>query len=154
VLRKLEYVDGLMHSIAGRRPVVHSRRHVEPLKGNRRTLRQHYIEKRKHYSINVQEVYDSELRRLFPHGSPGAGRRPSAAVFLRQNQQELCELCARGTGEHPYVFAQLMQEMILRCRAMRLHLTRAVDDTRVDVAIFLTTHILTYMHRVRHRVAV
>ena len=154
VLRKLEYMDGLMHSIAGRRPVVHSRRHVEPLKHNRRTLREHYEQKRRHYSINVPEVYDSELRRLFPEGTPGAGRKPSAAVFLRCNQAELCELCSRGTGEHPYVFAHLVQEMIQRCRAMRLYLTRTVEDTRVDVAIFLTTHILTNMHKVRHRVAV
>lgn len=155
VLRKLEYMDTLMHSIAGRSPGVHSRRFVEPLKDNRRTLREHYEQKRRHYAINVPEVYDTELRRLFPEGgTPRGGRRSAAAVFLRRNQAELCELCARGTGEHPYVFGQLVQEMILRCRAMKLYLTRPAEDTRVDVAIFLTTHILTYMHRVRHRVAV
>ncbi|MGH8246619.1 MAG: putative zinc-binding metallopeptidase, partial [Gammaproteobacteria bacterium] len=116
VLRKLEYVDDLMRSIARTRPHVHSREQVEPLRSNRRTLRQHYDEKREAYGVDVPEVYDGDLRRLFPDDPSVGGRRRSAGAFLRQVQSEVCRLCARGTGEHPYVFAQIMQEMIQRCR--------------------------------------
>ena len=154
VLRKLEYVDELMQSIARKRPAVHSREHVESLRDNRRTLRQHYEEKREAYGVNVPEVYDGDLRRLFPDDPALNGRRRSAAVFLRRSQSELCQLCARGTGEHPYVFAQILQEMIQRCRALKLYLTRRPEDVRVDVAIFITLQTLNYLHQVHHRVTI
>jgi hypothetical protein len=45
-LKKLEYVDALMREIGPLRPVVTSRRRVDPLSRLRKTLRQHYREMR------------------------------------------------------------------------------------------------------------
>jgi hypothetical protein len=154
VLRKLEYVDELMKSIAGKRPLRRSREHVESIADNRRTLREHYREKRESYGVNIPEVYDPDLRRLFPEDPNRHGRRPSAAVFLRRIRNELCQLCSRGTGEPPYVIAQVVQEMIQRCREMKLYLTRPPAEVRVDVAIFITVQTLNYLHEGHHRIGI
>ncbi len=154
VARKLEYVDELMTSIAGKVAPVRSRRQVEPLSSNRRTLRRHYDEKRKTYGVNIPEVYDGDLIRLFPDGPPEPGRRRSAAVFLSRIKTDLCMLCSRGTGQHPYVIAQVVQDMIHRCREMKLQLTRPEQDVRVDVAIFIAVQTLSYVNEIRHRVTI
>lgn len=154
-LRKLEYMDELMDSIAGRKPLVQSRRQVEPISRLNKTLREHYQEKRDHYGIEVPELYDAELRRLFPQeNGRNGGRRRSAAAFLKRISPELCRLCARGTGEYPYVISQLIQDMIIRCRKLDLKLTRPEAEVKTDVAIFITVQTINYLHRVHHRVPV
>lgn len=152
-LKKLEYMDELMDSIAGRKPLVRTRKQVEPISRLGKTLRDHYREKREHYGVEVPEFYDGELHRLFPQDS-GNGRRRSAAAFLKRIAPELCRLCARGTGEYPYVIAQLLQDMIIRCRKLNLKLTRPEEEVKTDVAIFITVQTINYLHRVHHRVPV
>ena len=91
VLKKLEYVDATMQEIADRRPAVVSRARVDPLSRLRKTLRQHYEEKRRHYGLDADVSYDRDLRRLFsaapefrerpqrPGSSAGSGPRCAAA---------------------------------------------------------------------------
>src|SRR5262249_18579446 len=50
-LQKLQYVDELMASIAGKKPKLTRRKEVEPLRGLRMTLGEHYEKKLKHYSV-------------------------------------------------------------------------------------------------------
>jgi hypothetical protein len=154
-LRKLEYVDELMGSLADRRPLRRSRRHVEPVFSSRRTLRDYYSDKRRFYGVNVREVYDGDLRRLFPDEPPRRRRRRrSAAVFLRRNRAELCRVCAHGTGQSPYVIAQFIQEMIQRCFKLKLRLARSEDEARMDLAVFITARALNWLHEGRHRITV
>lgn len=153
-LRKLEYVDGLMQSIAGRPPVRRSRSFIEPIADNRGTLAEYYRRKRRYYGVSVREIYDGDLRRLFPDEAVPRGRRRSAAVFLERNQAHLCRICARGTGESPYVIAQFIQELIRRCRRLKLHLNRSGDETRIDLAVFIAARAPKWLHEGRHRITV
>jgi len=153
-LKKLECVDGLMDWIADRKAVRRSRRHIEAIADNRRTLRDYYRDKRRLYSVNVRRLYDGDLRRLFPDEPARRRRRRSAAVFLRSHQAELCRTCARGTGQSPYVIAQFIQEMITRCRKMKLMLSRPEAEARMDLAVFITARALHWLHEGRHRITV
>lgn len=154
VIRKLEYMQELMESISGKPPLIRNRRFMDPISGLKKTLREHYGEKRRHYGINVPEVYDSELMRLFPDTNEYSGRRRSAATFLKKYHGELCRICARGTGEYPYAIAQILQDMIIRCREMRLCLSRPEEEVKTDVAIFLVLQSLNYRQKISHRIAV
>ena len=153
-LRKLEYVDELMDSISKKYPLTKLREKVEPLSENKKTLREHYEEKRALHGINIPEVYDGELKRLFPEYPDNNGTRRSAAVFLRKIRPEISQLCARGIGESPYVIAQILQDMIIRCREMKLYVTRTEDQVKIEVAIFVSMQALNYLHNIRHRVPV
>jgi len=144
-------VDELMQDLAGRPALVRTRRQVDPISRIGKTLGEHYAEKRERYGIEVPEVYDDELQRLFPQDG-AHGRRRSAAAFLKRIEAELCRLCARGTGEYPYVIAQFVQEMILRCRELDLKVTRPEDEVKTEVAIFVTVQTIDYLQRVHHRV--
>jgi hypothetical protein len=152
-LRKLEYIDDLMETIAGKPALKKSRKKVDQISCINKTIREHYREKREHYGIDVPEVYDGELQRLFPQNG-GNGRQRSAAAFLKSIAPELCRMCAWGTGEYPYVISQLLQDMILRCREMKLRVTRPEEEVKIEAAIFITVQTINYLHRVHHRVPV
>lgn len=151
-LKKLEYVDELMDSLRGRTPRVRSREHVDSVAKLKKTLREHYQQRRQSYGIDVPELFDADLKRLFSSRPAGDRQKKTAAALLRQLQPELSGLCARWTGEYPYAIAQIMQEMILRCRALKLYVDRPQEEVKLDIAIFLSVQTLDYLHHVRHRI--
>tara|TARA_R110002073_G_scaffold109019_2_gene244770 strand:+ start:20 stop:1057 length:1038 start_codon:yes stop_codon:yes gene_type:complete len=153
-LKKLEAVDQLMASIAGTTPPVRSRRQIEPLSTNRTTLREHYAAKRAHYGVDVPAFYDGDLQRLFTRTPGGGKRRRTAAAFLRRAAPELCQVCARGTGEHPYFIAQLVQEMVRRCRELNLYVDVPERQVMLDVAVLITVQTVNYLHSGQHKVPV
>jgi hypothetical protein len=154
VIRKLEYMDELMGSIASK-PVLNSKRnYLDPVSQLNKTLREHYQEKRRYYSIDIPNVYDGELMQLFPTLTNYQGRFRSAATFLKKYQAELCKICSRGTGESAYVIAQILQEMMVRCREMRLPVCRSEAELKIDVAIFVALQSLNYRQKINYRIAV
>lgn len=151
-LKKIEYVDSLMRSLRRRTSPVQRRVQFDSVSRLRKTLREHYQQRRLSYGIDVPELFDVELRRLFSSTPPASGQRKTAAALLRRLQPTLCKMCARWIGEYPYAVAQIMQEMILRCRELRLYVDRDEGQVKLDVAIFISVQALNYLHQVRHRI--
>ncbi len=148
-MRKLEAVDELMNRIAGRRPVVQSRRRVEPLRRIRQTLRDHYQEKRRRYIEEWPDFYDRDLRRLFSD-EPRYARRPSAAQFLRRSRPEIREKVAAFTGVHAYTIDQLIRDMIDRCAELKLRLAQPTSQTRHDAMMMVTVATMNFVHSRQH----
>ena len=153
-MKKLEYMDELMASISKRPAHTRSRERVEPLSSNRKTLREHYESKRAFYGINLPEVYDSELKRLFRDQPDNNGKRRTASAFLQRHRRELSQLCARGIGEPPYIIAQVIHDMIIRCRELKLYVNLPEEEMKIEIAIFVSMQTLNYFNKVRHRVPV
>jgi hypothetical protein len=143
-LRKLEYVDELMSDLAGRAPTVRSRRRVEPLGQIRKTLRQHYIEKRDRFGALTSNIYDADLRRIFSDGSSRGGM--TAARFLRENRVEIRRMVAKGTGKHEYTLDVVLGDMLLRCRELSLRAVGPRRDLQVDLAILIAARSVQYVY--------
>jgi hypothetical protein len=150
-LKKLEYVDALMAEIGPLPPAVTARRPVDPLRRLRKTLREHYREKRQRYGVDYPNVYDRDLRRLF---SDAAAHRanPSAAQFIRRHRKEVRSLVARWTGEYQYTINQVIDEIAKRCRELNLRLASPAEQAKLDFTIFLAVQTMHYLHSGRHRV--
>ncbi len=151
-LKKLQYVKELMHEIADKQPLVRSRHQVDALAQLKKTLREHYKEKRARYSTEHSAVYDRDLRRLFSD-APQYAARPTAAAVLRKLRSDLREVVAHWTGAHQYTIDQVLQEMISRCRELKLRVHRSDRHTRRDAMIVLTVHTMNYLHAGHHRLA-
>lgn len=151
-IKKLEYVDRLMAEICERKPRVTSRAHFESVPRLRKTLREHYEEKRRRYGIDYPHYYDRDLRRLFSD-APEHARNASAAVFLRQNRRQLRHTIGEWTGQYQYTIDQVLNDMIERCRQLRLRLRRPELPTRRDAFVMLTVQTMNYLHGGHHRVA-
>jgi len=151
-LKKLHYVNELMREIGDLPPAVKRRRQVDALSHLKKTLRQHYEEKRARYSTEHAAVYDRDLRRLFSDAVQHRGR-PAASVVLRKWRIELRESVAHWTDAHQYTIDQVLQEMISRCRELKLRAHRSERHTRRDALILLTVHTMNYLHAGHHRLA-
>lgn len=150
-LKKIEYVDELMDEIADEKPKVSSRRHIDPLRTVRKTLREHYDEKRSRYGIDQPNYYDRELLRLFSDADEYR-KRPAASVFLRRHRAELRRVVSHWTGEYQYTVDQVLGEIIDRCRELKLRLVYSERETKRDATVLLTVQTMNYLHGGHHKV--
>jgi hypothetical protein len=116
-------------------------------------LRTHYARKREHYELDYPSIYDNDLRRLFST-DPAHKRNPTAAAFLSRVRGELRRSVARWTGEYSYSIDQVVQEMIERCRELKLRVGGPQDELKRDAMILVAVRTTNFLHEGRHRVAV
>ena len=150
--RKLEYMDRLMRDLVHRRPIVKSKRQVDPVSRLRKTLSEHYQKKREHYGLTHPDFYESDLRNLFSDSPAYAGNVP-AARFVRNIRKEVRATVASFTDSYQYTIDQLLQTIIDRCRELNLRLTDSEESTKIDFIVYLTVQTMNYLHSGRHRVA-
>jgi hypothetical protein len=151
--RKLEYMDKLMRELARKRPVVTTRRTVDPLSRLKKTLGEHYREKREHYGLDHPDFYESDLRNLFSD-APQYAKNLSAARFVRRIRRDVRSTVASFTDSYQYTIDQLLSKIIDRCRELNLRLTDDGEEaTKIDFMVFLTVQTMNYLHSGRHRVA-
>jgi len=150
--RKLHYMDRLMRELAHARQRVRSKRQVDPLPRMRRTLAEHYKNKRAHYGVDHPEFHESDLHNLFSDAPQHAKRLP-AAQFIRRIRREARATVASFTDSYQYTIDQLIEKIIARCRDQNLHLTESEKESKIDFLVFLTVQTMNYLHSGRHRVA-
>ncbi len=153
VIRKLHYMDTLMQGLAGVPPIVTTKEEIDPLPTLKRTLRDHYARKRGHYGLASSPSYDPDLKRLFSD-APGYAERMPAAGFLNRFRREVRRKVASWTGEYQYTIDQVLEDMIQRCRELRLGLAISEEQAKLDFTILLTVHTMNYLRSGRHKVAV
>jgi hypothetical protein len=151
-LKKLEYMDALMRSLAGTAPPVLATETLDPLAALKRTLRQHYRKKRRHYGVDYPSFYDRDLRRLFSD-APEFGQNMTAAQFLIRIRKPVRRLVGSWTGIYQYTIDQVFEDMIERCRQLNLRLRGPEDQARLEFTVLLTVQTMNYLHSGGHRVA-
>lgn len=150
-LKKLEYMEALMHELAGVLPPNTPRRRIDALPALRQTLREHYAQKRERYGLNYPNFYDRDLRRLFSDAPPSP-HHPPAAEFIRRVRKEVRRKVADWTGEYQYTIDQVLKDMIEHCRERRLRLLLPEDQAKLDFTVLVTVQTMNYLHGGRHRV--
>ena len=151
-IKKLEYTDELMRQIAGRPPLVATRRVVDPISRLRKTLRQHYKNKRRHYGLDYPDFYDRDLRRLFSDATEFT-RNMRASRFLSRIRHNVRRNVANWTSTYQYTIDQVLEDMIVRCDALNLRLTGSEGQAQLDFTVLLTVQTMNYLHSGRHKLA-
>jgi hypothetical protein len=153
VLKKLQYMDGLMRGLADSAPKVVTTEEIDPLQTIKKTLREHYERKRSHYGVERPSFYDPDLKRLFSD-APAHVDKMTAATFLKRFRREVRRKVAAWTGEYQYTIDQVIEDMIQRCRELGLRLPIPEEQAKLDCTILLTVHTMNYLRSGRHKVAV
>ena len=149
-LPKLEYMDGLMGSLRGVPAPVDNREEVDALAALRTTLRQHYRNKRRYYGVEHPNFYDRDLRRLFSDAPEFAGHK-TAAQFISRIRRQVRRVVADWTGIYQYTIDQVLEEMIARCRELKLRLAVPEEQARQEFTVLLTVQAMNYLHSGGHR---
>src|SRR5947208_5913118 len=139
-LQKLEYVDELTRSLAGKPPVHTPKYRVADYDCLNLKLKTYYARKRKLYEDTYPDFYDTDLRQLF--GAP-AGLKASA--YLRLRRRRLLNAVCLWTNEKKYRVNELLTRLIERCDHLGLHVHN--DDPQQDfrVSAFITTLVMNYL---------
>jgi hypothetical protein len=139
-LPKLEYVDELMRSLAGKPPL-----HTPPFRPADYNclnvkLKTYYIRKRKLFEDTYPDFYDADLRQLF-----AASSGLKASSYLRLRKRRLLNAICQWTNEKKYRVNKLLSRLIDRCDQLRLFADN--DDPQQDfrVTSYVTTLVMNYL---------
>ncbi|MFL6513514.1 MAG: hypothetical protein ACJ8M1_00655 [Chthoniobacterales bacterium] len=139
-LRKLEYVNELMKSLAGKPPVHAPKYRAAEYNCLNVTLKTYYSRKRKLYEDAYPDFYDADLRKLF-----AAPSGLKASSYLRRSRRRLLDSVCRWTNEKKFRVNKLLNRLIERCDQLDLHVLN--DDPQQDfrVTAFITTLVMNYL---------
>lgn len=143
-LQKLEYVDRLMGELAGVTPTHRTRAVVDPLRTLKQTLFEHYTYRRAIYSVEYPKTYDDDLQRLFSD-DPRHRARPTAASFLRRHRGDIRRIVSRWTGEYQFSLDQVLEDMIGRCKELRLRVGTHERQLLTDFLVLLTARTMGFL---------
>lgn len=137
-LDKLEYVDRLMQDLAGKPPLVLSRKRICEASRMRSRLKTYYQRRRRLYAQDFPDFFDSDLRRLFadPSTMPSADR---AASLLRSLHKQILDAVSLWTGEPKFTINRLLRALTRRCADLDLRLRRESDLSGLEVSAYLTS---------------
>jgi len=139
-MEKLEYVDELVGSLAGKPPVHIPEYRVADYDCLNVKLKTYYARKRKLYEDTYPGFYDADLRQLF--AAPTGIR---ASSYLRQRRRRLMNSVCQWTNERKFRVNQLLARLIDRCDELDLHVLN--DDPQQDfrVSSYITTLVMNYL---------
>ncbi len=149
-LKKLEYMDALMQSVRNKPQRLDNPEEIEPLWRLRKTLRQHYRTKRRHYGVDYPNFYDRDLRRLFSD-APEYASNITAAQFIGRIRRQTRRVVAEWTGIYQYTIDQVIEDMIKRSRELKLRLAVPEEQARQEFTVLLTVQTMNHLHSGGHR---
>jgi hypothetical protein len=135
-LEKLRYVDELMEEIAGQKPLLTKRLEVDPISKASRTLGEHYARKHAQVAVETHAAFDKSLHRIFST-EERRGDEP-AATFLRRNRAAIMKLAESWAGEYQVALESVLDEMINRCRVLKLRAHGSESQLRVKITSLIT----------------
>jgi hypothetical protein len=136
-LKKLQYVDELMKEIGFEKPVLTQRLEVDPAHRLTRTLAQHYQKKQALYHADSPRGYDRDLRSIFS-SEPKHKRSLAASTFLEKNRVKIRRRVAKSTGEYQLTLDDVLDEIIGRCRELKLRAVGSERQLTRDFTVLLT----------------
>jgi hypothetical protein len=143
-LQKLEYVDELMGSLAGRPPAHQPEYRVSHHDCLGIKLKTYYARKRKLYEDSYPDFYDNDLRELFA-GAPDGVVATKASTYLRERRRPLMEAVCQATNEKKYRVNSLLARLIKRCDQLGLTLNPVDTQPDLRVAAYITTLVMNYL---------
>jgi hypothetical protein len=143
-LHKLEYVDELMRSLAGKPPVVMPEYRVADHDCLGIKLKTYYARKRKAYEHSFPDFYDNDLRQLFD-AAPESTSRVLASDYLRRHRHHLTNAVCQWTNENRYRVDQLLVRLIERCDALGLRIKAYDPKQNLHVAAYITTLVMNHL---------
>ena len=142
-LQDLEYVDGLMRSLAGKPPRHAPEYCAAEYDCLHLKLKTYYARKRKAYEDTYPDFYDYDLRKLF--ATPAGPGRISAGAYLRRRRRRFLNSVCEWTNEKRFPVNKLLARLINRCDQLGLQAWNDDPQQVFRVTSFITTLVMNYL---------
>jgi hypothetical protein len=77
----------------------------------------------------------------------------TAAQFLGWHRRHVRRIVADWTGIYQYTIDKVLEDIIVRCRELKLRLAADEEETLQEFTVLLTVQVMNYLHSGRHRIA-
>lgn len=144
-LQKLEYVDELMRSLAGRAPPHQPVCRPADYDCLGVKLKTYYARKRKFYADSYPDFYDRDLRTLFPTAATPDGTGMTADAYLRRHRRAIMNAVCAWTNEKKYRVDKLLSRLTERCAELKLVVAADDNAAPLRVAAYVTTLVMNYL---------
>jgi hypothetical protein len=141
-LRKLEYVEELMGSLAGKTPAVPPRLRVSEYNGLNKKLKTYYTRKRREFAESFPDFYDRDLQKLFPATTVSA--QVPAVRFLRQNKRKIVNSICQWTQEPKYRVNELLCDLTERAGELNMVADPNDSELPLNLASFITSLVMNH----------
>jgi hypothetical protein len=148
-IKKLEYMDELMHELLDRPMLVKSKRKIDWQKRLKTTLNDHYIERKKYYGIEGHTFFDLHLSKLF---SKNNVYQYKASKFIKKYRKEFRKISSNWTGTYQYIIDQILDEIIYRCDVLNLNLKYNPEQSKLHFISMFSIVTLEYIRAGNHKV--
>ena len=100
--------------------------------------------------MDYPNFYDRDLRRLFSD-APEFADAITAEQFINRIRRSVRRVVSGWTGIYQYTIDQVLEDMIERCRELKLRLAVPEDQARQEFTVLLTVQAMNYLHSGGHR---
>ena len=145
-LQKLDYVDRVMHEIAGVVPEVPEPTEDDlPVEAMRYTIAEHYADQDATVPIADRRQFDTDLRRIFmaAHDAPGGEQ---GQWFVHRHYREIVSRISYWTGEAPSVVRSLIDHLGQRAADLGLRVGGFEASTLIELTAFGTAVVMNYRY--------
>ena len=123
-LRKLEFIDQLMHSLRNKRPFLKNNFRVDPIERLKLTLSEYYTEKSNRLNLGYRKRLDQQIQSIFSNEG-GRKKQWTLGRYLRSQKSEICKKVAKRTGAYRYQVEFALNQTIERADVIQIHGTKA-----------------------------
>ncbi len=145
-LDKLLYVDQLMQSIQGKKPLVSTGKPFWKASSSRLKLESFYRKKRNLQAEQFPDFHDPNLRRIFVNKEEAAKGAQTAGKMIQKHRRMLLNTVAQWTGEKRYTTDALIRKIHARCQDLKLYCLGDEDKTLSQLTSYLTTLLMNYRY--------
>jgi hypothetical protein len=143
-VQKLEYLEELMRSLAGKPPIQQPQYRPADYDCLNIKLKTYYARKRKLYEVSYPDFYDNDLKQLFSAG-PEVANRLKASLWLRQRRRHLMNSVCQWTNEKKFRVHKLLNRLIQRCDELDLYIKTDDAELNLQVSSYVTTLVMNYL---------
>ena len=143
-LAKLEFVDRVMHELAGEMPeVVVPTEDDLPVDAMRYSLEQHYRDTTDSIPVSDTGIFDGDLANIFASACESPNGQP-ADEFLSSHRREIVGRISYWTGESPASVRQFLNLLGSRATMMDLKVRGLEASTLIELTAFGTAVMMNY----------
>jgi hypothetical protein len=156
-LDKLQFVDGLMSSIKGVKPLKPKGKKLWHHKNLTITLDKYYKRKYRHEEEEFPDFHDVQLGKIFTALTDEEwwafkkDRRKNKGIvtaqeLIRDNSKNILNSIDRCTGERKYIINDLLKNIALRAKQLHMIVSQPQAVALIQLSVYVTSLTMNYVH--------
>jgi hypothetical protein len=156
-LDKLQFVDRLMSSIKGVKPLKPRGKKLWHHKNLTITLGKYYKRKYRHEEEEFPDFHDVQLEKIFTALTDEEwwafkkDRRKNKEIvtaqeFIREHSKNILNSIDRCTGERKYIISDLLKNIALRAKQLHMIVSQPQAVALMQLSVYVTSLTMNYVH--------